>query len=271
MANSLVTLIRGDATTINNTQILNGQLLFDETNGIIYMDEASTRIQFGGSNSLIEQIAYVETGTTASRGYPKGTYVFVNNILYKAKTQINSGTTFVVNTNIEAETVGAALKRVGELSTTKTGSGTTVTTTIQSGTSIDDCIGTLLNNDNALNTSLGGLKFRVSSGKLQYSTNGQTWIDIGGGTTMKCIATVTGTGNGSVTLSTYNYAPASAEDYFVIVSGLGVFVTNYAQYKECGTPYVTNKTATGFDIVASIAVPENTLNMSWSAQIIALK
>jgi hypothetical protein len=32
-----------------------------------------------------------------------------------------------------------------------------------------------------LNTSLGGIKFRVSSGKLQYSTNGSTWTDIGGG------------------------------------------------------------------------------------------
>lgn len=111
-ANSLVTLIKGDEQLINNTQVLNGQILFDETNRIIYMDEEGVRRQFSVTPEIMDDIAFVETGTTATRGYSAGQYLWVNNILYKAKTQINSGTTFVVGTNIEAETVGTALTNI---------------------------------------------------------------------------------------------------------------------------------------------------------------
>lgn len=109
-ANSLVTLIKGDSTTIDNTEILDGQILFDETRHKIYMDDNSTRDSYGGGGNE-ENIAYVESGTTASRGYPKGSYVIVNEQLYKTLVQINSGTTFVVDTNIEATSVGTELGR----------------------------------------------------------------------------------------------------------------------------------------------------------------
>lgn len=109
-ANSLVTLIKGDSTTIDNTEVLDGQILFDETRHKIFMDDNSTRDSYGGGGNE-ENIAYVESGTTASRGYPKGSYVIVNEQLYKTLVQINSGTTFVVDTNIEATSVGIELGR----------------------------------------------------------------------------------------------------------------------------------------------------------------
>ena len=169
-ANSLVTLIKGDSTTILNTQILDGQILFDETNKIIYMDDNSTRTQFSISPDMIDDIAFLETGTKATRGYSKGQYVWVNNILYKTKTQINSGTTFTVGTIIEAETIGAALTRLGNLngadiktSVSKTGSGTTVTNTISSGTTLNNAVGTLLNNDYALKSALDTASNKITA------------------------------------------------------------------------------------------------------------
>ena len=53
------------------------------------------------------QLAYVETGTTASRNYAIGEYLCWNGLLYRAKTAISSGAAFTVGTNI-ADTVNGA-------------------------------------------------------------------------------------------------------------------------------------------------------------------
>lgn len=45
------------------------------------------------------QLAYVETGTTASRAYAVGEYFCWNGLLYRAKTAIGNGDTFTENTN----------------------------------------------------------------------------------------------------------------------------------------------------------------------------
>lgn len=47
------------------------------------------------------QLAYVETGTTASRTYAVGEYFCWNGLLYRAKTAISSGGTFTPGTNCE--------------------------------------------------------------------------------------------------------------------------------------------------------------------------
>lgn len=52
------------------------------------------------------QLAYVETGTTASRAYSVGEYFCWNGLLYRAKTAISQGATFTVNTNCEQKTEG---------------------------------------------------------------------------------------------------------------------------------------------------------------------
>jgi len=53
-----------------------------------------------------EQLAYVETGTTASRAYAAGEYFCWNGLLYRAKTAITSGASFTVGTNCEQVTEG---------------------------------------------------------------------------------------------------------------------------------------------------------------------
>lgn len=48
------------------------------------------------------QIAYVETGTTASRAYAVGEYFCWGGLLHRAKTAISSGDSFIVGTNCES-------------------------------------------------------------------------------------------------------------------------------------------------------------------------
>lgn len=52
------------------------------------------------------QLAYVETGTTASQAYAVGEYFCWNGLLYRAKTAIGNGDTFTENTNCEQVTKG---------------------------------------------------------------------------------------------------------------------------------------------------------------------
>lgn len=53
-----------------------------------------------------QQLAYVETGATASRNYAVGEYFCWNGLLYRAKTAISNGAAFTVGTNCEAMTSG---------------------------------------------------------------------------------------------------------------------------------------------------------------------
>lgn len=145
MANTLVTLIKGDESAITNTEVLDGQILFDETNKKIYLDDNSQRDAYGGFDNS-DQIAYVESGTTATRGYATGAYVIVNNKLYKATRQINSGTAFSVGYNITETKMGIELAQTNS------------------------------------NVSIRNVRYNTSTGNLQYY-NGSTWtnIPIGGG------------------------------------------------------------------------------------------
>lgn len=52
------------------------------------------------------QLAYVETGTTASRAYVVGEYFCWNGLLYRVTTAISSGGTFTPGTNCELRTNG---------------------------------------------------------------------------------------------------------------------------------------------------------------------
>lgn len=118
MANSLISMIKGDSTLIDNTEVLDGQLLLDETNKKIYLDDNNERIDFsqgGGETSSDANLAYVEKGTVATRGYAAGAYVIVEGQLYKTLTQINSGTTFItegVNANVEATNIGSEVTQL---------------------------------------------------------------------------------------------------------------------------------------------------------------
>lgn len=64
------------------------------------------------------QLAYVETGTTASRAYAVGEYFCWNGLLYRVKTAISSGGTFTPGTNCETTTVGEEIQKKALFSTT---------------------------------------------------------------------------------------------------------------------------------------------------------
>lgn len=53
--------------------------------------------------------ATLETGSTASQAYTKGSYVFFNNRLCKVSTAITSGATLEIGTNLSTTSVGAEL------------------------------------------------------------------------------------------------------------------------------------------------------------------
>lgn len=53
--------------------------------------------------------ATVETGNTASQAYTKGSYLFYRNTLCKALSDITSGATLSIGTNIAYTTVGSEL------------------------------------------------------------------------------------------------------------------------------------------------------------------
>lgn len=58
------------------------------------------------SLAMEQQLAYVESGTTASRDYVGGKYFCWNGLLYRAKTAISIGGTFTPGTNCEQVTSG---------------------------------------------------------------------------------------------------------------------------------------------------------------------
>lgn len=65
-----------------------------------------------GSGVNRNDVAYVETGTTASRNYAVGQLVYVSGAMYRVKSAIQSGQTFTVGTNIEATTIGGEIQRI---------------------------------------------------------------------------------------------------------------------------------------------------------------
>ena len=73
-----------------------------------------------------QQLAYVESGSTASRAYAVGEYFCWNGLLYRVKTAISSGGTFTPGTNCVQTTALSAI-RLATASWT-TGSGGTVST-----------------------------------------------------------------------------------------------------------------------------------------------
>ena len=109
MANSLISMIKGNSTLINNTEVLNGQVLFDTDEKSILLDDNNTRSEYCGADKSNKNLASIENGTTASKGYSAGSYVVWKGQLYKVTRQINSGTAFNIGYNITSDTVGAEL------------------------------------------------------------------------------------------------------------------------------------------------------------------
>lgn len=63
-------------------------------------------------DQIEEDLVPVENGATASKGYSIGDLLIRNDVLYKAKTAITAGDSFVVNTNIETITLDQYIKNI---------------------------------------------------------------------------------------------------------------------------------------------------------------
>lgn len=97
---------------IDNTEVLDGQVLFNTDTKTILLDDNNTREEYGGGDESNKNLAIIEEGEVATRGYAKGTYIIWQEQLYKVLSQINSGDSFVVNQNISEDTVGQELTQV---------------------------------------------------------------------------------------------------------------------------------------------------------------
>ena len=76
-----------------------------------------------------ETIASVETAATASKAYPKGSLLYLDNVLYKAIIDIAQGATFTVNTNIKETSIEEeinSLENGGSIITVKTEESTLI-------------------------------------------------------------------------------------------------------------------------------------------------
>lgn len=75
--------------------------------GVSSVTAAYTKLVKAGN--VLQNLATVESGNTASQNYAVGDYVCVNGILYKVTAAIASGQSFTVGTNIEQTNVGTEL------------------------------------------------------------------------------------------------------------------------------------------------------------------
>lgn len=106
-----VTIIRGDSTVIDNTPIIDGQILFDESRKCLLMDNGEIRSKYSGLGAN-SNLATLEDTTTATHPYVKGDYVVVEGALYLVLSAIAIGDTFTVGTNIRQVTVGEELTQI---------------------------------------------------------------------------------------------------------------------------------------------------------------
>ena len=106
-----ITMIRGDENLINETEIVDGQILFDETNKCLWVDDGDTRIKYSGLGSDAN-IATVEKGSTATQAFSIDSYVIISNVLYRVTKAIAVGDSFVAGTNIVKTTVGDEINNI---------------------------------------------------------------------------------------------------------------------------------------------------------------
>ena len=106
-----VTIIRGDSTVIDNTPIIDGQILFDESRKCLLMDNGEIRSKYSGLGAN-SNLATLEDTTTATHPYVKGDYVVVEGALYLVLSAIAIGDTFTVGINIRQVTVGEELTQI---------------------------------------------------------------------------------------------------------------------------------------------------------------
>ena len=104
------TLCHNEGTDANPVWVLNEIPDYEEELIKCQTSTADSSDTYANKSLATEQqLAYVESGSTASRAYAEGEYFCWGGALYRAKTAISSGDPFTVGTNCESKTVGAYL------------------------------------------------------------------------------------------------------------------------------------------------------------------
>ena len=87
-----------DEINTNYSEIIEGQIIFDMTNKIIYRDEVGRRIAYTGKQVQPSVCRVTDNVTTDSAGklkfgadHPQGTVFYANDTLYEAKVNIKKG------------------------------------------------------------------------------------------------------------------------------------------------------------------------------------
>ena len=97
--------LEGSTWVLNEIPNYNDELIKCQTSTADSSDTYANK-----SLATEQQIAYVESGTTASRAYAVGEYFCWNGLLYRVKTAISSGDTFTVGTNCVATVISDVIK-----------------------------------------------------------------------------------------------------------------------------------------------------------------
>ena len=99
-SNPYITLVCAteDEINTNYSEIIEGQIIFDMTNKIIYRDEVGRRIAYTGKQVQPSVCQVTDNVITGSAGelrfgtdHPQGTVFYANDTLYEAKVNIKKG------------------------------------------------------------------------------------------------------------------------------------------------------------------------------------
>lgn len=99
-SNPYITLVCATEDEINTeySEIIEGQIIFDMTNKIIYRDEVGRRIAYTGKQVQPSVCRITDNVITGSAGelrfgtdHPQGTVFYANDTLYEAKVNIKKG------------------------------------------------------------------------------------------------------------------------------------------------------------------------------------
>lgn len=175
----------------------------------IFKGDYSGSVQYDPMDCVLYQgSTYVCKATTQGNAPTDTTYwqLQARGVSNAAGLSYSNSTSGLTATNVQAAIDEEATK-MNKTSAAKTGSGTTVTNTIAANTSLDDAVGTLLNNDAALNTALTNKAGK--SEVLRYVSKSFTWSGTAAANTLLSVGLLS------------NLVPAGKTFLFAVCSGAG--------------------------------------------------
>lgn len=129
-SNPYITLVCATEDEINTeySEIIEGQIIFDTTNKIIYRDEVGRRIAYTGKQVQPSVCQNVDNLITGSAGelrfgtdHPQGTVFYANDTLYEAKVNIKKGDVLSDTNSKQTSVIAQINSKVDNLKSDKIG------------------------------------------------------------------------------------------------------------------------------------------------------